>query len=602
MKLSKETIRRMVGQQSSRGSVAISGSGGGGGVTTLAGLTDVQIGTLADGQALMYDDTAKKWINGPVITDMATKTWVTAQNNAVKEWVNNNYISIAYFGRLFQAYRGSTAVNPNDTDSVIDGIKAMFGFWTDQYISSLGQNDAGGSGGGGGEGTVTRVAFSAPTGFSVSGSPVTSSGTIALTFAEGYSLPTTAKQTTWDNKQDAINDLSTIRSNASHGQTAYGWGNHSDYNYATQQWVTDKGYITSSALTGYATQSWVQQQGYLTEHQSLDGYLPLSGGKMTGDLHMGSSAGTSPFIYFGDSSYVYIVEDVDDHLTIKGAKGVNFIVGSNYNVTINSAIIATQSWVQQQGYLTEHQSLAGYATQSWVQQQGYLTSHQSVDGTFWGQSWSNHGSVSGNMTGVGSITSNTNGTINNFSAIELLPTSGADNGGAIYFHFNGETAYSSVFISENAKGILSLQGYGTTGLVVGDSNNDYIQIGAVRLVYDSQNNAIKVVDSNNGAAGIYATGFMSALGMSKGVTEIDRMSFNSINIGSAGTLTYNNNDLYISSNTGDMYLSSDNNLYLVSSGDVMFGDDTADMTIKIYYRTRYYTLNVATAINLGILS
>ena len=602
MKLSKETIRRMVGQQSSRGSVAISGSGGGGGVTTLAGLTDVQIGTLADGQALMYDDTAKKWINGPVITDMATKTWVTAQNNAVKEWVNNNYISIAYFGRLFQAYRGSTAVNPNDTDSVIDGIKAMFGFWTDQYISSLGQNDAGGSGGGGGEGTVTRVAFSAPTGFSVSGSPVTSSGTIALTFAEGYSLPTTAKQTTWDNKQDAINDLSTIRSNASHGQTAYGWGNHADYNYATQSWVTDKGYITSSALTGYATQSWVQQQGYLTEHQSLDGYLPLSGGKMAGDLHMGSSAGTSPYIYFGDSTYVYIVEDVDDHLTIKGAKGVNFIVGSNYNVTINSAIIATQSWVQQQGYLTEHQSLAGYATQSWVQQQGYLTSHQSVDGTFWGQSWSNHGSVSGNMTGVGSITSNTNGTINNFSAIELLPTSGADNGGAIYFHFNGETAYSSVFISENAKGILSLQGYGTTGLVVGDSNNDYIQIGAVRLVYDSQNNAIKVVDSNNGAAGIYATGFMSALGMSKGVTEIDRMSFNSINIGSAGTLTYNNNDLYISSNTGDMYLSSDNNLYLVSSGDVMFGDDTADMTIKIYYRTRYYTLNVAAAINLGILS
>ncbi len=32
------------------------------------------------------------------------------------------------------------------------------------------------------------------------------------------------------------------------------------------------------------------------------------------------------------------------------------------------------------GYLTQHQSLAGYATQSWVQQQGYLTSHQSLSG------------------------------------------------------------------------------------------------------------------------------------------------------------------------------------------------------------------------------
>jgi len=47
-------------------------------------------------------------------------------------------------------------------------------------------------------GTVTSVGLSAPTGFSVSGSPVTSSGTLALSFATGYSLPTTASQTTWD--------------------------------------------------------------------------------------------------------------------------------------------------------------------------------------------------------------------------------------------------------------------------------------------------------------------------------------------------------------------------------------------------------------------
>lgn len=34
--------------------------------------------------------------------------------------------------------------------------------------------------------------------------------------------------------------------------------------YATQQWVTEKGYLTSDSLAGYATQTWVQQQGYLT--------------------------------------------------------------------------------------------------------------------------------------------------------------------------------------------------------------------------------------------------------------------------------------------------------------------------------------------------
>jgi hypothetical protein len=45
---------------------------------------------------------------------------------------------------------------------------------------------------------VTSVGLSAPTGFSVAGSPITGSGTLALSFAAGYSLPTTAKQGEWD--------------------------------------------------------------------------------------------------------------------------------------------------------------------------------------------------------------------------------------------------------------------------------------------------------------------------------------------------------------------------------------------------------------------
>lgn len=47
-------------------------------------------------------------------------------------------------------------------------------------------------------GTVTSVAITVPTGLQVSGSPITGSGTLALAFASGYSLPTTAKQTEWD--------------------------------------------------------------------------------------------------------------------------------------------------------------------------------------------------------------------------------------------------------------------------------------------------------------------------------------------------------------------------------------------------------------------
>jgi hypothetical protein len=134
------------------------------------------------------------------------------------------------------------------------------------------------------------------------------------------------------------------------------------------------------------------------------------------------------------------------------------------------------------------------------------------------------------MTNVGNITSNTHGSINGFAAIEMLPNTGSDIGGAIYFHFNGETAYSSAYISESAKGILSVQGYGTTGLVVGDADNDYIQIGDARLVWDSANNALKAIKADGTALNFYATGGVSALGMSAGTSQLDAMTFNRLTI------------------------------------------------------------------------
>lgn len=47
-------------------------------------------------------------------------------------------------------------------------------------------------------GTVTSVALTVPTGLTVSGSPITSSGTLAITLTAGYSIPTTSSQTNWD--------------------------------------------------------------------------------------------------------------------------------------------------------------------------------------------------------------------------------------------------------------------------------------------------------------------------------------------------------------------------------------------------------------------
>lgn len=45
---------------------------------------------------------------------------------------------------------------------------------------------------------VTSVAMTVPTGLSVTGTPITSTGTFVVTFTAGYSIPTNAKQTQWD--------------------------------------------------------------------------------------------------------------------------------------------------------------------------------------------------------------------------------------------------------------------------------------------------------------------------------------------------------------------------------------------------------------------
>jgi hypothetical protein len=56
---------------------------------------------------------------------------------------------------------------------------------------------------------ITSVGLTMPTGFSVANSPLTSSGTLNVTFSGGYSLPTTTKQSEWDQAyNDKINSAS----------------------------------------------------------------------------------------------------------------------------------------------------------------------------------------------------------------------------------------------------------------------------------------------------------------------------------------------------------------------------------------------------------
>jgi hypothetical protein len=58
---------------------------------------------------------------------------------ATEMWTDENYVGKEFFSSLFKAYDSNgNEVLPNDTETEIDNIKAMFGFWTDFYISALG--------------------------------------------------------------------------------------------------------------------------------------------------------------------------------------------------------------------------------------------------------------------------------------------------------------------------------------------------------------------------------------------------------------------------------------------------------------------------------
>jgi hypothetical protein len=166
---------------------------------------------------------------------------------ATQAWVNEGFVSIEFFNRLFTAYGpGATssdpdvAVEPNDLDSTITNIKAMFGLWTEQYLSALGLNP-------GGTGSATSLSMLDDVNIT--------------TPTNGQALVYNATSGMWVNGSAGV-DMNTVwnllaastneQINASHLSTALS-------GYATETWVNNKGYLTSSSLSGYATQTWVSQ-------------------------------------------------------------------------------------------------------------------------------------------------------------------------------------------------------------------------------------------------------------------------------------------------------------------------------------------------------
>ena len=60
---------------------------------------------------------------------------------ATEQWTKDNFVEIAWFDQIFQVFDDSTKLDVNadlPADQSKMNIKAMFGFWTDFYISALG--------------------------------------------------------------------------------------------------------------------------------------------------------------------------------------------------------------------------------------------------------------------------------------------------------------------------------------------------------------------------------------------------------------------------------------------------------------------------------
>ena len=119
-------------------------------------------------------------------------------------------------------------------------------------------------------GTVTSVALSVPTGLSVTGSPITTSGTFAISLTTGYAIPTTANISTW-------NGLTSFPGFGTSGTTA-AYGNHGHSYYSAGMDGLSAYYVGAAMLYigNLSTSNYVAlyNSGTISGPQIL--YLPLN--------------------------------------------------------------------------------------------------------------------------------------------------------------------------------------------------------------------------------------------------------------------------------------------------------------------------------------
>ena len=233
------------------------------------------------------------------------------------------------------------------------------------------------------KGTVTSVAMSVPTGLSISGSPITASGTLALSYTSGFSIPSTAKQTNWD--------------------TAYEWGDHASAGYvknSVDENITGiKNFM--NGLKVFKNSATTSNEYNTTGKINITNYAaPIIFGSNSGKVWWSTQFQSSTTLLIGRTNSIPIRIQ-----SLNSSEGnASEIYATRFYQ--NEKLVATEEWVTGKGYLTSVPaqtwgsitgkptfatvatsgsyndltnkptipSLSGYATQNWVTSQGYLTS------------------------------------------------------------------------------------------------------------------------------------------------------------------------------------------------------------------------------------
>lgn len=262
---------------------------------------------------------------------------------ASKSWVNTNFVSIEFFGRLFKAYgpgenQGDPDVEvlPNDMDSTISNIEAMFGFWTDFYLTALGN--------GGEIGASIYLAGLADV--NVAG---VQTGQVLTWNAATNKWIATTPQSGVDMSQvwNALAANTSQQINASHLTTALN-------GYATTTWVNNQGFATTAWVgqQGFATTSWVNSN-FLGLHATADAATKLATARTLWGQSFDGTANVS-----GDMSDVGYMVFSHNETTFKysGGSYTDPAPGDNYNFKFGGSLAATylraRYGVLSDGYVT----------------------------------------------------------------------------------------------------------------------------------------------------------------------------------------------------------------------------------------------------------